>query len=196
MVIGPAVFAICARAARAKPVSDNEIAAFEAINGLPEAFFRPTWVVMQTGSLAGVFAAAGLAAFGRRPATAIRLASIGTAVWAGAKVTKHFVKRGRPAATLASCRELGRPQSGLGYPSGHAAVAATLATIITPLLPPRWRAVAWVVAVSTGVSRIYVGAHLPLDVVGGFAGGMAAGSAARRLNVRESWTSRSRTLRR
>ena len=60
--------------------------------------------------------------------------------------------------------------------SGHAAVAVAIATLIVPYLPRRARWVALVVAALVCVSRLYVGAHLPLDVVGGAALGWAAGS--------------------
>ena len=33
-------------------------------------------------------------------------------------------------------------------------------------------------AITTGVARMYVGAHLPLDIVGGAGLGLAVGSAA------------------
>jgi membrane-associated phospholipid phosphatase len=52
------------------------------------------------------------------------------------------------------------------------------------------RPVAWSTAATVGAARVYVGAHLPLDVVGGAALGVAAGSAARgvgrRLTARRS----------
>ena len=60
--------------------------------------------------------------------------------------------------------------------SGHAAVAVAIATMIAPYLGRRARWVAVAVAMGVCLSRMYVGAHLPLDVVGGAALGWAAGS--------------------
>src|SRR5690606_37648345 len=85
------------------------------------------------------------------------------------KAAKRVVRRGRPSTTLETWRTLGRPQTGLGYPSGHAAVAVALAAVASPSLPRRWRGVVWAVAAVPGLGRIYVGAHLPLDVAGGAA---------------------------
>jgi hypothetical protein len=61
------------------------------------------------------------------------------------------------------------PDRGLGYVSGHSAVAFALATVASPFLGRRARRVAWTLAGLVCVARIYVGSHLPLDVVGGAA---------------------------
>ncbi|MCZ2857498.1 phosphatase PAP2 family protein [Blastococcus sp. VKM Ac-2987] len=65
---------------------------------------------------------------------------------------------------------------GNGFVSGHSAVAAALATAAAPYLSRRLRRVAWALAVTVGLARIYVGAHLPLDVVGGLLVGWICGS--------------------
>src|SRR5204862_8021124 len=71
----------------------------------------------------------------------------------------------------------GAAQLGFGYPSGHSAVSAALAFAALPYLPARWRWWVLVVPVIVGFARVYVGAHLPLDVVGGWAIGIACAFA-------------------
>src|SRR5918999_2569330 len=51
-----------------------------------------------------------------------------------------------------------------------------MATLASPYLGRRARRIAWAVAFAVCLSRLYVGAHLPLDVVGGAALGWAAGA--------------------
>ena len=167
-------------AARRGTVGGSEARVFHAINRLPAGLHPPVWAVMQAGSLAGVGVAGAAAFAGGQRELGGRLAAAGTVTWGLAKVVKHAVRRGRPSTTLETWRELGRPQSGLGYPSGHAAVAATLATVALPEIAPRWRPVVLASALVPGLSRIYVGAHLPLDVAGGLGLGYAIGVLGRR----------------
>ncbi len=107
---------------------------------------------------------------------ATRLLVSGTATWVLAKGVKRIVRRGRPAAVLPAVHVRGGAQSGDGFISGHAAISAALASGVVPLLPgaaPLLAALAGTVA----FSRIYVGAHLPLDVVGGAALGLVVNAA-------------------
>ena len=50
--------------------------------------------------------------------------------------------------------------------------------MVTPLLPGRWRLVPFTLASLVGLARVYYGAHLPLDVVGGAGIGILCGLVA------------------
>jgi undecaprenyl-diphosphatase len=67
---------------------------------------------------------------------------------------------------------------GAGYVSGHTAVAFALATVVAPLVPRGWRWAPFALATVVGLSRIYFGAHLPLDVIGGAGLGLVCGVVA------------------
>lgn len=73
----------------------------------------------------------------------------------------------------------GAAAGGLGFVSGHAAVVALLVIVTTPYLGRRGRVVAGLLAGAVCLARVYVGAHLPLDVVGGAALGVAVGAGMR-----------------
>jgi len=66
------------------------------------------------------------------------------------------------------------------FPSGHAATSFAAATVLMfarPRLAPLWL----LIAAAIGFSRVYVGVHYPLDIVGGAALGVAVATALRRL---------------
>ena len=76
-------------------------------------------------------------------------------------------------------RSLHETAGGFGYVSAHTAVAVALAAAIAPSFPRAAQVVAVVLAVLVGFARIYAGAHLPLDVVGGAGLGLVCGTLAR-----------------
>jgi glycosyltransferase 2 family protein len=150
---------------------------YDAVARLPRAAAPGLWVVMQSGSLAAVFVAAGLALAAKRPRMALAVAASGSAAWSSAKLLKRVVERGRPASLLPGVSIYGKPQSGLGFPSGHAAVAAAMMTAASPHLSPPTRIAGWTVVGLVATARMYVGAHLPLDAAGGLLLGWTTGSA-------------------
>jgi glycosyltransferase 2 family protein len=133
-------------------------------------------VVMQAGNVLAVGVAAAVVAATRRFWLAANLAVTGIGVWLAARWIKDRVGRGRPVDLLPDVHLRGHHDTGLGFVSGHAAVAVAIATMIAPYLGRRARWIAVLLAFLVCVSRMYVGAHLPLDVVGGAALGWAAGS--------------------
>ena len=62
---------------------------------------------------------------------------------------------------------------GLSFVSEHAIITFAIAGLLALVLPRRWAVVAFVLAILNAVARVYLGAHNPLDVVGGAAVGLA-----------------------
>jgi len=171
-----AILLACTATVRPDDVGTLETDLFRLVNDLPTALFPAFWVVMQAGNVLAVGVAALVVAATRRFWLAANLAITGIGVWMAARWIKDQVGRGRPADLLPDVHLRGHHDSGLGFVSGHAAVAVAIATMIAPYLGRRARWVAVAVAMGVCLSRMYVGAHLPLDVVGGAALGWAAGS--------------------
>jgi undecaprenyl-diphosphatase len=72
----------------------------------------------------------------------------------------------RPSARYASPKTLVPAPHDHSFPSGHAATSFAAATVLTAFVPrfaPLW----FLLAVAIGFSRVYVGVHYPLDIVGG-----------------------------
>jgi undecaprenyl-diphosphatase len=167
-----------AAAVRPDRVGPREARAFLTVNDLPDALYPAAWVVMQAGALGAVPAASAAAWLTGDRVLAGRLLAGGTAAWALSKLVKQAVRRPRPAAMLPGTRGRGPDAAGLGYLSGHAAVATALGVAALPRLSPAGRATALSVTAVVGLTRIYVGAHLPVDVAGGAALGLAVEATA------------------
>ena len=176
LVLGLAILAASAELVQRDRVGVLETNVFRLVNDLPTALYPLFWAVMQLGNLIAVPVIAAAAALTRRFRLAVNLAVAGTVAWLLAKVVKQLVERGRPPSLLGEVHLHGPPATGLGYVSGHAAVAVALAAVASPYLSRRLRRVAWAVAAAVCVARLYVGAHLPLDVVGGAALGWTIGA--------------------
>jgi glycosyltransferase 2 family protein len=156
-----------------------EIALFEALNDLPGWLYVIIWPFMQYGVFVTIPIASVVAWWLSRRRLAVLLATSGVSIYLLAKVVKDVADRGRPDAFLDTVNEREQFATGsLGYTSGHAAVAATIATLTWIHLPRPWREISAALVVIVGVGRMYVGAHLPLDIIGGIAMGVSAGAAA------------------
>jgi membrane-associated phospholipid phosphatase len=177
MVVGATVLVASALLAE-RGVYGWEVAIFQAVNGLPGSLRPLLWVLNQYGTAITIPVATVVALVFRRWVLAAALAMSGVTVYVLAKVIKGYVGRGRPSALVESVveREPFSPES-LGYPSGHAAVAWAITIIVLAFMGRPWRRIAIVLAIVVPVVRMYVAAHLPLDLIGGAALGVFVASA-------------------
>lgn len=159
-------------------VGSVERAVFHAVNGLPGWLYQPLWIFQQLGNLVVAFLAVVLAAVVlRRPRLAV---AAGVAVAAKLyleQVVKDVVQRARPGTSVGDAILRGQVSAhGLSFVSGHAVIAVALATALSAVLPRRSLAAVWVLVALNGLTRIYVGAHNPLDIVGGAGLGLLIGA--------------------
>jgi undecaprenyl-diphosphatase len=155
-----------------------EVQIFRAVNELPQSLNAVVWPFMQYGTFVTIPALAVIALLFHRFRLSLAIALAGVGVYLLALVVKQIAERGRPGALLTGVE--GREEFGaesLGFPSGHAAVAAALTVVVAAHLSVRWTIVAIVLGAVVVFGRIYVGAHMPLDVIGGAALGAVVGSA-------------------
>lgn len=150
------------------------------VNDAPDALAPLVWPPMQAGSLSAPFVVAAAACWRtRRIEPAASFAVAGFTAWLTAKGVKKIVGRGRPFDfdETTNLRLATQTDGSLGFVSGHAAVAFAVAGIVHRNAPRSAAFGAYALAGLVCLTRMYVGAHLALDTVGGAALGVIMAEA-------------------
>jgi undecaprenyl-diphosphatase len=179
VLVGLVLLGLTALPVDRRAVPDPEAAMFGVLNGSGVLPFVLIWPVMQLGNVLVVPASALLAAALRRWWLALELLVAGLGTYVLAKVVKGLVPRGRPDDLLPEVVIRGAAAHGRGFVSGHAAVVTALLVVAWPALGRRGRIAAAALVGAVCLARVHVGAHLPLDVVGGAALGLAVAGCVR-----------------
>src|SRR5689334_914752 len=173
-----AVLVLAMLAVRNGSVSEVERSVFRAVNDLPAALYPVLWPFQQLGAvLVGPVLAIIAFAFRRvRLGIALLLATV--AKLGLERVVKEIVSRARPGTSIGADIHARGTVSlhGPSFVSGHAVLVAALACLVAPYLHGRWRILPWAIVAIVMFTRVYVGAHNPLDVIGGAALGILIGA--------------------
>jgi membrane-associated phospholipid phosphatase len=101
-------------------------------------------------------------------------------LWLVVEFTKDLLRRRRPFIRLTQARVVGHREGGRSFPSGHTSQGFFMATLMVQHFHARlWAALPlYGIALLLGMTRLYVGAHYPRDVLAGAIMGSAWGLLA------------------
>jgi undecaprenyl-diphosphatase len=169
--------------ARRPEIPALEQRVFRAINGWPDWLYPVLWLPMQLGNLVvgTVVGIVAVAAFADWWAIIWVLVAMILKL-----VTERFIRR-ELADSVAARRRPGTsepgavlrgdvPVDGPSFPSGHVLLVTAVAGVVAGVGPSWVDLVAFALAVTVAVGRVYVGAHNPLDVTAGFGAGLVIGA--------------------
>ncbi|MBI2755237.1 MAG: phosphatase PAP2 family protein [Chloroflexi bacterium] len=171
---------------RMGPFQRADASVYLAINHLP----HPVWLdhaahlvtLIATGGwiwIAGTVAARELGVVRARRVVRIMAPSVILATWTVEYPLKAYFRRTRPFIDVVRALVIGKKPGSWSFPSGHTASSFASAFVLT-LAWPRLGPLFFGLASTVGVSRVYVGAHYPGDVLSGAALGMGLAGLIRR----------------
>lgn len=144
---------------------------------------RPKWLdrlmvfATQLGNVITAALLTGVFYFSNNHRLALEIVLGSITLWMLVETIKSLADRTRPFLTIVGARVVGWRERGLSFPSGHTAQAFFLVTLISRQFQPvpAGAVLLYAAAVLVGVTRMYVGAHYPRDVIGGAILGMLWG---------------------
>ncbi|HKU18575.1 MAG TPA: phosphatase PAP2 family protein [Candidatus Saccharimonadales bacterium] len=179
LVLGVVLFAVTALLAHHRTLVGWELHLFRTINDWPESLRIPMRVATIVPESLWIAVAAVAVTFLLKLYRLVWQSAVATiGGYAVAELGKQLIARPRPYELVQQVH-VRIHETGNGFPSGHTMIITVILLTMWPYLPRGWRWLTLLLIPLMALSRIYLGVHEPLDVVGGFAIGLMVVGAMR-----------------
>ncbi len=184
LLAASALFVVAVLWSRGSFLHDWEVSLFQFVYNFSDKLLLPFLVITQFGSVYLLAVLLLVYGFKRRYHVVLRMLLTGLLAYLLAGFAKYTWGRDRPDGLLEGVTNLDFAQ-GPGFPSGHVALATAVAFTMGHYLPKKyhWLVPIWVIGVA--ISRVYLGVHAPLDILGGFAIGWGAYALFRHVRLHD-----------
>jgi len=181
LVVGLLLFIICAPIAYKHTLTGLNLTLFRHVNDWPNSL-RDIFLAFTVAPNSLLIGAAGVVVSFALKLYQLSWQLAAAVIGAGGLglVMKKVINEPRPHAMVGNVHQRAF-ETDPGFPSGHVLIVTTVVLVLWPYLPRGWRWLVLLCIPLMALSRIYLGVHAPLDVVGGFALGLAVVSAMRML---------------
>lgn len=180
-----AVFVIAALLAQPEAVSVFESSIFSMFYVQSGILVPVFFVITQLGSIYFLATLSALYLFLKNYVVVLRLLMAGTLAYLLAGVSKDLFGRARPDELFDNVVFHDVMVRGPGFPSGHTALAVAIGIVLFHHTPKKWHTAIIIMTFLAAISRMAVGAHAPLDIVGGAAIGWLAAMLFRHVRIRD-----------
>lgn len=186
LIAATLLFALAVLLSRGPDMAPWEVTVFNFIYNRPE-FIKPFFFIFtQAGSIHMLALLLLVFFIKRRYDIVFKLLMTTLLAYLITGFAKDIWGRMRPHEFLPNVVNLDYVVRGPGFPSGHTAMATAMALVMYDFLPKKYRFIVPVWIIGVGLSRLYLGVHAPLDIVGGFAVGWASYALVKHLVIRNN----------